>query len=69
MVVVEDVVTSGGSALQAAEVVEGAGGCVLGVLTVVDREQGGRERIEEAGYGLVSLFTAAELLEHAPEAP
>lgn len=69
VVVVEDVVTSGGSALQAAEVVEGTGGRVLGVLTVVDREQGGRERIEEAGYGLVSLFTAAELLEHAPEAP
>ena len=40
----------------------------VGYLTVVDREQGGRERIEEAGYGLVSLFTAAELLEHAPEA-
>lgn len=62
-VVVEDVVTSGDSALRAIQVVEEAGGRVIGVLTVVDREERGRERIERAGYPLIALFTASELLD------
>lgn len=60
-VVVEDVVTTGGSALDAAEAVEEAGGEVLAVMALVDREEGGREHLEEAGYPVLSLFTAAEL--------
>ena len=40
VVVVEDVVTSGGSALQAAAVIQEAGGLVLGILSLVDRLQG-----------------------------
>lgn len=62
IVVVEDVVTTGDSALRAIQVVEEAGGRVMGVLTVVDREESGRERLERAGYPLVALFTASELL-------
>lgn len=62
VVVVEDVVTSGKSALQAISAVEEEGGRVLGVLTVVDRQEGGRERLEEAGYALTALFEASELL-------
>ncbi len=62
VVVVEDVVTTGESALRAVEAVHAEGGNVLGILAVVDRGEGGRERLEEAGYRLVSLFTAAELL-------
>ena len=62
-VIVEDVVTSGDSALRATQVVEEAGGRVIGVLTVVDREERGRERIERSGYPLISLFTATALLE------
>ncbi|MEJ2218461.1 MAG: orotate phosphoribosyltransferase [Gemmatimonadota bacterium] len=62
VVVTEDVVTTGGSALQAIEALERAGATVLGVLAVVDREQGGRQRLADAGYGLVALFTASELL-------
>jgi orotate phosphoribosyltransferase len=62
VVVIEDVVTSGESALQAIREVEREGGHVLGVLTVVDREEGGRQRIHEAGYPMIALFTAAELL-------
>ena len=61
-VVVEDVVTTGDSALRAIQVVEESGGRVVGVLTVVDRENSGRERLERAGYPLVALFTASELL-------
>lgn len=62
VVVVEDVVTSGESALRAIRAVEEEGGRVLGVLTVVDRQEGGRERLQEEDYPLISLFTAAELL-------
>lgn len=63
VVVVEDVVTTGESALRAIDAVGAEGGRVLGVVTVVDREEGGRARIREAGYDLVALFTAAELLD------
>lgn len=63
VVVVEDVVTSGESAMRAIQVVEEAGSRVLGVLSVVDREESGRERIERAGYPVVALFTASSLLE------
>lgn len=62
VVVIEDVITSGGSALQAVGVLRAAGANVLGVLAVVDREQGGRERIEAEGLEAVALFTAGELL-------
>ena len=63
VVVIEDVVTTGDSALRAIQVVEEAGSRVLGVLTVVDREDSGRDRLERAGYPMVALFTATELLE------
>lgn len=62
VVIVEDVITTGDSALRATQVVEEAGGRVIGVLAVVDREERGRERIEGAGYPLVALFTASNLL-------
>jgi orotate phosphoribosyltransferase len=62
VVIVEDVVTSGDSALRAIEAVEESRGRVLGVLAVVDREAGGRERLEKAGYPVVAFFTASELL-------
>ena len=50
VVVIEDVITSGGSALRACEAVEAEGGEVLAVLALVDRAGGGREAIEAAGY-------------------
>jgi len=61
VVVVEDVVTTGESALRAVEAVRAEGGRVIGVLAVVDREEGGRERIETEGLSLVALFGATEL--------
>lgn len=67
VVVIEDTVTSGGSALEAAAAVEEEGGEVLAVLTVVDRESGGREKIEAAGYPLVALVGIGELLETAED--
>jgi orotate phosphoribosyltransferase len=62
-VVVEDVITTGGSALKAVDAIESAGGVIAGVLAVVDREEGGRERIEERGHPVIALVRAAELVE------
>ena len=61
VVIAEDVITTGGSALEAISVVEQAGGTVLGVLAVVDRQEGGGDALALAGYPVEALFTAAEL--------
>jgi orotate phosphoribosyltransferase len=61
VVVIEDVITSGGSALKALAAVEQAGGKVLGVLAVVDREEGGRAVLETDGRRVVTLTTASDL--------
>lgn len=68
-VVTEDVITTGGSARDAARAVEEAGGEVLAVLTLVDREEGGRRNLEEAGYPVVALYTAGELSSARESAP
>jgi orotate phosphoribosyltransferase len=60
--IVEDVITSGGSASRAADAVKAAGGEVLGVLALVDREEGGREALERSGLQVVSLVTASDIL-------
>jgi len=56
VVVVEDVITTGGSALQACEAVRQEGGTVLAVLAAVDRQEGGREAIEAEGNRVLALF-------------
>jgi len=61
VVVVEDVITSGASALHAIEAVLAAGGTVAGVLAVVDREEGGKAMIEAGGYKVVALTTTSRL--------
>ncbi len=61
VVVLEDVVTTGGSSLRAVERVESEGYRVLGVLALVDRQEGGREAIESRGYRFEALFTRADI--------
>lgn len=56
-VIVEDVITSGGSALKAAESAKEFGLNVLGVYGVIDRLEGGRQAIQQAGYSLDTLLT------------
>ncbi len=60
VVVVEDVCTTGGSALKAVERVRSHGYKVGLILCLVDRVEGGREAIEAAGVDLVSLFTRTD---------
>jgi orotate phosphoribosyltransferase len=62
VIVVEDVITTGGSALEAAHAVAVEGGTVSGILAVVDREEGGRDAIVRAGYPVIALVGVAELL-------
>ncbi len=65
IVVVEDVITTGGSALQACEAIKAAQGSIVGVLAAVDREEGGSEAIAEAGFQVISMFGIGELRERA----
>jgi len=60
--VLEDVITTGGSALKAVKACREAGLEVIGVFAVVDREEGAEERLKEEGIPLYSLFKVSELL-------
>ncbi|MBN1592469.1 MAG: orotate phosphoribosyltransferase [Candidatus Coatesbacteria bacterium] len=62
VVVVEDVTTTGRSALEAVEAVEAHGCKVIEVITILDRMEGGRENIEAKGYKFYPLFNREELL-------
>lgn len=66
VVVIEDVITTGGSALRAIEALRAASGQVIGVLAVVDREEGGREAIEAIGVPVASLTRVSEILALLP---
>lgn len=63
VVIVDDVCTTGGSTITAIEAAREAGMRVIGVLCLVDREQGGRARIEAAAENapFLSLFTADDV--------
>ena len=67
VVVVEDAVTSGASAIQAIKVVRKDGASVAGVICLVDREEGGRAKLDELGLPLLAVFTGPELLAAAQE--
>ena len=60
--VLEDVVTTGGSAIKAAEKLRDAGYVVERVVAIVDRQEGGKDAMIEANLELVSLFQLPELV-------
>ena len=62
VVVVDDVITTGDSTLQAIEAIEADGGKIAFVIVLVDREEGGRENIEQRGHTVVPIFTRADLI-------
>lgn len=57
VIVVDDVITTGGSTLKAIDAIEAEGGKVVAAFVLVDREEGGREAIESRGVPVFSLFT------------
>ncbi len=61
VLLVEDVVTSGGAVLDAAAALRKEGAVIEDVLCVIDREAGGRENLAKAGLRLDALYTASEL--------
>ena len=58
----EDVVTTGGSTLKAAEKLKAAGFEIAAVVALVDRLEGGRAAIENAGYPVTSLYTKDDFI-------
>lgn len=66
VVVIEDTITTGGSAQKAIAAVRAANGIVVGVLALVDREEGGREALEAGGVRVVSLARASEIVQLIP---
>ncbi len=61
VLLVEDVATSGGQAIEAAKTLRAAGAVVERVVVTIDRQEGGREAIEAAGLRFDALFTTADL--------
>jgi len=67
VVIIEDVITTGGSAARAVEAVRAAGGRPVGVLALVDREEGGREAlVASTGLPVVSIVRASEIVARMP---
>ena len=61
VVIIEDVLTTGGQVLEAVKSLESAGAKVAGILGVLDRQEGARQNIESAGYKFEALFTTSDL--------
>ena len=61
VMIVEDVLTTGGQVIEAAKSIEGVDGKVVKIVAVIDRLEGARENIESAGYTFESLFTTKDL--------
>ena len=60
--ILEDVITTGKSSLEAAQKAVDARLQVVCIAAIIDREEGGREAIEKKGYRLGTLFTKSELI-------
>ena len=61
LLIIEDVVTSGGAILEAVGALRAEGAIIRDVACVIDRESGGRENLAKEGLSLASLFTKGEL--------
>ena len=61
VMIVEDVATTGGQVVEAAEVIQDFGAKVDKIVAVIDRQEGARQNIENAGFAFESLFTKEDL--------
>jgi orotate phosphoribosyltransferase len=65
VVILEDVITTGGSSLKAIDVTEKAGYTVKGIVAILDRLEGGKTAIESRGYIFRPIFTLTDLMQHS----
>jgi len=61
VLLVEDILTTGGQVLEAARSLQAAGARIIAICGVIDRQEGARQNIEAAGFRLESLFTSDDL--------
>lgn len=61
VVIVEDVATTGGQAIEAAAIIKASGAEVLCIIATVDRQEGARENVEKSGFVFEALFTTEDL--------
>lgn len=61
VLLVEDIATTGGQVLEAAKFIKSVGARVERIVAVIDRQEGARENITEAGFSFEALFTKADL--------
>ncbi len=61
VLIVEDIATSGGQSIEAAKTLVEMGAEVAKIVVVIDRQEGARENIEQAGFPFASLFTKTDL--------
>jgi orotate phosphoribosyltransferase len=64
ILLIEDVTTSGGSALYGIEALRESGARIDRVVTVVDREQGATDMLAQHGVQLIPLVRVSELMQH-----
>ncbi len=64
VLIIDDLITNGGSKIETFKVFEGVGLNIKDVVVLIDREQGGRELLFRSGYQLHSLISIFELLDH-----
>ena len=62
VVILEDVVTTGGSTLKSCDRAKEHGLVIQGIISIVDREEGGRESLEGQGFKFIPLFTKTDIL-------
>jgi len=62
-IVIDDLVTKAGTKREGISVLENPGIQIAAVIVLVDREQGGREELEKAGYAVHAAFMLTELLD------
>ncbi len=63
VIIIEDVITTGGSTIKAIERAKKCGLKVLGVIVLIDRQEGGKEKIEAKGVKVKTLLTREEIFE------
>jgi orotate phosphoribosyltransferase len=62
VLIVEDVLTTGGQVLEAAKTLKDAGAKIDRIVAVIDRQEGAEENIRRAGFEFEALFRSEELM-------